>query len=75
MSVVEGFFIRKREWKQLDKLFPEFIIEIKRQFLSKMVNVFQPIMLKAKSDWNLKYQSRADYKSIFMQQDYDQMEL
>ena len=32
-------------------------------------------MIEAKKHWNLKFQSRADYKSIFIQKDYDEFEL
>ena len=32
-------------------------------------------MNEAKKVWNIKFQSRADYKSIFIQKDYDDFEL
>ena len=56
-------------------MFPEFIIEMKRKFLSNVTNKIQPVMNEAKKVWNMKFQSRADYKSIFIQKDYDDFEL
>lgn len=75
LSTVEGYFIRKKDWKQIEMRYEDFTKEIKNQFLSNMFVRFQPILNKSKKAEIAKFRKRADHKSLSIVQPYDDNEI
>ena len=58
---IEGFFITKKQWKELESNFPEFFSQIRRQALNHYINVIRLNLEKAKQKMIEHYDDRKDY--------------
>ena len=70
--MIEGYFIRKRDWQQIQSKYKEIAKEITTQFLSVIYNKINPIIIKIKKREINNYKSRSDFTSLCVVEDFDE---
>ena len=48
LSVIEGYFIRKKNWKELGEQFPDYMKDVNNHFLSIVFAIQNPFIQKCK---------------------------
>ena len=72
---IQAYFLRKRYWRLIEKNYPEFHENLKRDFLKRTYSFLQPIMSKAKEKEKMKYASRSDYQQIMVSNNINKSEI
>ena len=75
VTEVEGFFITKKNWKQLEADHPMFFTFIRRQALEQFVHVIRYNLEKCKEKVVNHYDKRSDYEQVLVLRDYNADEL
>ena len=74
-TVVTGYFIRKKPFREMSSEYPEFIQNIRRTMLQERYKKLMPIMKRAKAQDLSKIKRRADFKQIITMRDFDEGEI
>ena len=72
---IEGYFITKRCWKQLEQGHPELFKNIRRKTLMHFANVIHKNLEMLKEKDIEHFDKRSDYKQVLVLRDYDKDEL